>query len=101
MRRAVSTRAFEKAGTARPGPSAARKRLCQSSFFLGHRLLAEREGEALPDEEELEEFLFAEGVRRQPGLGREVFLARRATPAGEPAGEGRDAGGGGTVLVVA
>jgi hypothetical protein len=96
MRRAVSTRAFEKAGTARPGPSAARKRLCQSSFFLGHRLLAEREGEALPDEEELEEFLFA--VKGAEGNGdsggKEVFLARRATPAGEPAGEGRDAGGG-------
>ena len=75
MRRAVSTRALEKAaGTARPGPSAARKRLCQSSFFLGHRLLAEREGEASPDEEELEEFLFAvkgaDACVAEPGTGR-------------------------------
>jgi len=96
MRRAVSTRAFEKAGTARPGPSVARKRLCQLSFFLCHRLLAKREGEPLPDEGELEEFLFAVKGAEDNGDsgGREVFLTRQATPPGKPAGEGRDAGGG-------
>ena len=80
-----------------PGPlDRAHQRLengfVKSSFSLGRRLLAEREDEALPDEGELEEFLFAVKGAEGRGLGRQggvpggprrpvSLLVRGATPA--------------------
>jgi len=54
-------------------------------IFLGHRLLPERKGEAFPDEDELDEFLFdvkvAGGGSDRGGSG--ALLAQRATLAGQ------------------